>query len=340
MVRGVIAGKFLPPHLGHGYLIEEAARQCGQLTVLICDRPEYTIPAELRKSWLQQMHPGVTFKIIKDTLDDNDSKAWAANTVKVLGYRPDIVFSSEKYGQAYAKYMGARHVMVDYARRHTPISGTRVRENPWANWQYLHPVVRAYFARRICLVGSESSGTTTLTKALAEHYRTNWVAEYGRDYTVQQQKRLDREGWQTADFVKIAKQQNKLEDAAATRANKILFCDTDSFATSIWHERYMGKRACEVEALAAGRPYGLYILTDTGIPWEDDGTRDGEKYRQWMQARFEEKLRFWGKPYIVVTGSREERLAAAVDVIDRIVNQEAVQLPGLVRDTWHPKGGF
>jgi NadR type nicotinamide-nucleotide adenylyltransferase len=202
-------------------------------------------------------------------------------------------------------------------------------------------VVRAYFARRICLVGSESSGTTTLTKALAKHYRTGWVGEYGRDYTVEQQKRLDEEGWKTADFVVIAKTQNRLEDEAAAGANKLLFCDTDSFATSIWHERYMGTRSAEVEALAVGRHYDLYILTDTSIPWENDGTRDGEPYRQWMQARFEEKLRFWSKPFVVVTGSRKARLTQAVAAIDRLVADEAVCLPGLVRNKWQPRvGGF
>ena len=51
MKRGVIAGKFLPPHLGHSYLIKLAITKCDHLTVLICDRPEYLIPTSLRKKW-------------------------------------------------------------------------------------------------------------------------------------------------------------------------------------------------------------------------------------------------------------------------------------------------
>jgi HTH-type transcriptional repressor of NAD biosynthesis genes len=340
MTRGIIAGKFVPPHLGHSYMIEQAAQQCDQLTVLICDRPEYLIPVKLRQQWLQQLHPSVTFTVIKDTLDDNDSAAWAANTLDLLGYKPDYVFSSEEYGTGYATHLGAKHVMIDQSRLHMPISGTKVREDPWANWQYLAPIVRSYFARRICLVGSESSGTTTLTRALAEHYQTNWVAEYGRDYTIHNQLRLNRDGWKTKDFVRIARTQNKLEDAAATASNKLLFCDTDSFATSIWHERYMGVRTYEVETLAAGRPYDIYLLTNTNIPFEDDGTRDGEQYRQWMQDRFEEKLRFWGKPYVLVSGTPERRLKQAITIIDRIIANQAVRLPGLVRNNWHNQGGF
>jgi nicotinamide riboside kinase len=45
--------------------------------------------------------------------------------------------------------------------------------------------------------------------------------------------------WKTADFIAIAKEQNRQEDEAAKTANKVLICDTDAFATGLWHERYM-----------------------------------------------------------------------------------------------------
>jgi HTH-type transcriptional repressor of NAD biosynthesis genes len=340
MLRGVVAGKFVPPHLGHSHLISSARAQCGQLTVLVCDRPEYRIPARIRIGWLRQIHPDVTFIAIKDTLDDNDSAGWAANTIKVLGYRPDVVFSSEDYGPRYAKHLRCKHIAINPPRTAVPISGTQVRENPWANWQYLHPVVRAYFAKRICVVGSESTGTTTLARALAKQYDTQWVPEYGRDYTVQNFGRLEREGWNTNDFVRIARTQNTHEDALAQKANKLLICDTDSFATSIWHERYMGTRSYDTEKHAFGRRYDLYLLTDVHIPFEQDGIRDGEHFRQWMHKRIQDKLRFWGKPYVIVSGTPTERLEQSTKCIDLLMNDKTTALPGLVRDTWHPEGGF
>ena len=45
--------------------------------------------------------------------------------------------------------------------------------------------------------------------------------------------------WCTEDFLHIAAVQNEKEIAQARLCNRILICDTDSFATSIWHERYM-----------------------------------------------------------------------------------------------------
>ena len=37
--------------------------------------------------------------------------------------------------------------------------------------------------KRVAIVGAESTGKTTLATALAEHYRTAWVPEFGRLYT-------------------------------------------------------------------------------------------------------------------------------------------------------------
>lgn len=340
MVRGVTVGKFLPLHRGHEYLINTAAKRCDQLSVIVCDRPEYPIPLARRLQWLTRIHPGVRVVPVRDSLDDDDSAGWAKATIAALGFVPDIAFTSEDYGRRWAQHMGCRHQLIDKPRRHVPISGTAIRNDPWGNWQYLHPLVRAYFAKRICVVGSESSGTTTLSRALAAHYRTPWVAEYGRQYTEEQQSRIEKEGWRTDDFVAIATEQNRLEDEAAARADKLLICDTDSFATTIWHERYMGGRSHEVEALAAGRRYELYLLTDCHIPFEQDGTRDGEAYREWMQQRFEAKLCFWGKPYVLLTGNHESRLRSAIGLIDSLLDDTAVQLPGLRRNRWRPEGGF
>jgi NadR type nicotinamide-nucleotide adenylyltransferase len=333
---GVIAGKFLPPHLGHSYLIDTAARQCDKLTVLICDRPEYPIPAKLRRDWLAEIHPNVDFRIIKDRLDDDDSPGWARMTIKLLGGAPDAVFSSEAYGERWAKYMGCRHVMVDQPRRRQPISATDVRANPWANWQFLHPVARAYFTKRFVVIGAESSGTTTLAEALAKHYQTEWVPEYGRDYSEIHPEKFAGQPWRTKDFVTIAHEQNRLEDELAKKANKMMFCDTDSFATIIWHERYVGKRSWQVEKIAAGRPYELYFLTDASIPFVQDGLRDGEHQRQWMQQRFEEKLRFWCKPYVIISGNHERRLKQATAIIDKIMAGKDSNIPGLQQNFWQP----
>lgn len=315
--KGLIIGKFYPPHRGHKYLIDRARSECKSLTVILCYKKTDTIPGMLRAEWLQRIHPDVRVLVIEDNkLADDDSEGWAKFTIEILGYVPDAVFTSEAYGDPYASFMGTVHVLVDKARTHVPISATMVRSDPMKYADFLEPCVRAYFARRICILGAESTGTTTLSMALAKHYHTVWVPEDGRMYSMGKVNGDKNTAWRTDEFIHIAEAQSELEDRLAEASNGLVICDTDAFATAIWHERYMGTRSKEVEEIANRRQYDLYIVTGDEIPFEDDGLRDGEHVRHSMHTRFIERLTEEKKNFIVVTGSREERLVRAVEAID------------------------
>ena len=68
--------------------------------------------------------------VVPDIGYDDDSLRWAAYTREFLGAAPDVVFTSEAYGDTYARLLGARHVSVDAARTAAPVSGTAVRGRP------------------------------------------------------------------------------------------------------------------------------------------------------------------------------------------------------------------
>lgn len=317
--KGVVVGKFYPPHKGHKYLIDTARSQCEDLTVIVCWKKAQLISGVLRAKWIQEIHPDVHVMLLDDDrLSDDDSEGWAKNTVDVLGFVPDAVFTSEAYGDPYASFMGCVHVLVDKDRTHIPISATMVRSDPVKYAEFLEPVVRAYFARRISVVGAESTGTTTLAEDLARHYKTVWVPEYGRFYSLGKKFGDKDATWRSEEFTKIAKAQVTMEDSLAEASNGLLICDTDAFATSIWHERYMGSRSVQVESIANRQKHDLYILTGDEIPFVQDGLRDGEHIRHDMHKRFIERLEEDKKPYIIVTGSREERLQVAIKAIDEI----------------------
>ena len=317
MTRGVVIGKFYPPHKGHHHLIDTARREVDELTVIVCDKEGQTISGEMRADWLRQVHPGLKVVVVPDVLPEDDSAAWAAYTVETLGFHPDIAFTSEDYGEAYATHMGSRHILVDRDRTQVPVSGTMIRREPLRYWDYMEPAVRAHFALRVVAVGAESSGTTTLARSLAEHYQTAWVPEFGRTYA--EGKMTGDSGWNTEEFIFIAREQNRIEDELARCANRILACDTDAFATGIWHERYMGFRSPEVDAIGVGRRCDLYLLTDIDIPFVQDGTRDGEQIRHWMHQRFEQELKRRGAPFLIVSGDPERRLQCAIDECNRLL---------------------
>lgn len=179
--------------------------------------------------------------------------------------------------------------------------------------------MRAYLAKRICVVGAESTGTTTLARALAAHYDTTWVPEYGRTYSEVKQARGDFDTWTSDEFTQIAAEQCRQEDEAVRRANRLLICDTDAFATGIWHRRYLGARSPAVEAIADSRRYDLYLLTGDEIPFVQDGLRDGEHIRHWMHGLFAAELAAQCRPFALVTGSHKARLAQAIALIDPLL---------------------
>jgi NadR type nicotinamide-nucleotide adenylyltransferase len=315
--RGVVIGKFYPPHRGHEFLINTATKRAERVTVIVCAKPSDSISGELRGQWLKELHPGVVVMVIDDRYDEQDSRTWAENTIRWLGTAPDVVFTSEDYGDRYASFMACAHELVDRERVRVPCSGTEIRRDPYANWEYISAPVRAWFSRRVCVVGAESTGTTTMAEALAAHYCTVWVPEYGREYSAIKMARGETT-WLSEEFVDIAREQNRQEDAAAREANRLVICDTNAFATVLWHRRYMGGASHEVSRLAEGRKYDLYLLTGDEIPFVQDGLRDGELIRHEMHRWFEDALASQEAPWLLLTGAHEQRMAMATRAIDAL----------------------
>jgi HTH-type transcriptional regulator, transcriptional repressor of NAD biosynthesis genes len=183
-----------------------------------------------------------------------------------------------------------------------------------ANGERVSPEIK-----RVCVVGAESTGTTSLARDLAQHYDTVWVPEYGRDYTEVRKIDGQRIEWRSEEFVHIALQQQENEDAMAKRANRVLFCDTDALATAIWHERYLGDWSVKVERIADQRTYALYFLTAPDIPFVQDRIRDGELLREWMTDRFRVELTRRGHKWVYLSGSFEQRMQTAIKTVDRLL---------------------
>ena len=324
MRRALVIGKFYPPHLGHKFLIDVASTNSDQVDVLVCERLDQTIPGSLRVKWIREMCPKVNVWQVEDIYDDDNSERWAMYVRSLLGRTPEVVFSSEAYGERFAHFLGCEHVLVDKARNAVPVSGTVVREHPLRYWEYLAPSVRAYYAKRVCVLGAESTGTTTMAEALAGYFETVWVPEYGREYAEAKLPRIDVTDtpayeWTSEEFEHIATEQAKREDRLAREANRILICDTDALATSVWHERYMGSRSTVVEEFAAKRKYDLYLLTDCDIAFVQDGTRDGETVREWMTRLLADRLDERGVQWLMLNGDHEERLKKAVEACSNLL---------------------
>jgi HTH-type transcriptional repressor of NAD biosynthesis genes len=353
--HGLVIGKFYPPHLGHVYLIRTAAQHSGHATVLVLGSSVESISIAQRVDWLRATFADTPNIRIVGELDDvpvdyTDAEIWQAHVDimhkaihqanQKFGVKPaiDAVFSSEPYGDELAKRLGCKHVCLDQRRSLYPTSGTLVRQDLTEQWGLLPPAVKAGLAMRVVVVGAESTGTTTLSIDLVKALRTRggiwqssqWVAEYGREYSANMLA-ICKAGntlatpndirWQSDDFVHVAQVQCLREEEFAAVGSPILVCDTDAFATRVWHERYMESSHPEVEAIANAMPSrGLYILTsEKEVGFEDDGLRDGEHLRGWMNQRFRDLLNQQKSPWIEVHGTPPERCQVALAMIDKLM---------------------
>lgn len=171
--------------------------------------------------------------------------------------------------------------------------------------------------KRIVLTGSESTGKTTLARDLADHYDTEWVPEFVRDYAASKGGALD-----FADHGPIARGQIEREDEYIARAEargaSLLLQDTDLLSTAVYCAHYYGHCPTWIEEAARARSPDLYLVMDIDIPWEPDPQRDRGHLRPEMHALFLEAVRASGAPFIIVRGSNDTRFRAAVNAIDAL----------------------
>jgi HTH-type transcriptional repressor of NAD biosynthesis genes len=335
MKHGLVFGKFLPPHLGHVHLIEEARKRCTKLTVLVCSLKREPIPGELRHYWMTQIFPDLEIVHVTDEVPQYPHEhpdfwnIWINIIRKNTTDDLDCIFSSEDYGFELATRMGIYSMLIDKERKEVPISGTLIRSNPYKYWKYIPSVVRPYYMKKVVLTGPESVGKTFTSEYLANKFNTLWVPEYGREYCEEKSKITKREASESLgilDFSHIASGQLIKEQSTMMRAaekSQLIICDTDLIVTQIWSQIFLGKCPEWIAQYNRHHHYDLYLLMNTDIPWINDGTREFGNIRQWHFDRIERELKERRLNYVVISGNYEERLNRAEEVITSLIKNTA-----------------
>ncbi|WP_370477691.1 AAA family ATPase [Tamlana flava] len=172
---------------------------------------------------------------------------------------------------------------------------------------------------KVVLFGPESTGKTTLSRQLARHYNSVWVPEYAREY-LQNKWNNERKTCESEDLLTIAIGQMKLENELATKTNSILICDTDLLETKVYSEAFYGG-ICDpvLKKYALENTYDLYFLTYIDTPWEADDLRDRPEQRMEMFKAFQDELIKNNRTFVLLKGSKKERLEMAVKHIDKLL---------------------
>ncbi len=161
--------------------------------------------------------------------------------------------------------------------------------------------------KRIAILGPESTGKSTLSRQLAQHFHTQWVPEFARQYLLD----IGRP-YQESDLLVIAKEQKKLEERLLKQATDFLFCDTTLAVVKVWSEHSYGRCHPWILEQVQCMQYDYFLLTDIDMPWEEDPLREHPHMRQYFFDIYQNYLQKEGLPYTLVSGNEDERLQFAI----------------------------
>ena len=254
--RGVIIGRFMPPHAGHRYLIDFASHYVDELYVLVCTLASEPIPGTLRWEWVTAMFPTarvlhVTEEIPEARRDNPGAiQIWADWIRAVVNAEVGFVFASEDYGWELAAALDASYVPVDPARSEFPVSASAIRNDPMGNWHYIPDVVRPFFVQRVSVV--EDPHNRSIAEGLAAQLRTLRVRDYFAYW--------NELGKSVENVQEIGRAQNAGEYSLAKHANRVLICESDPVQNAVRWERAGGD---PVELRHEDvRPYNLFLVAN------------------------------------------------------------------------------
>ncbi len=178
--------------------------------------------------------------------------------------------------------------------------------------------------RRIALLGGESSGKTTLSRALAAALGTVWVPEYGRQLWEELRETLSVE-----QLLHVARTQVAWEEEHGARAGAWLVCDTTPLTTLQYCLHDHGHAPDELHALAR-RPYDLTAVCLPDFDFVQDGCRRDDGFRNQQHAWTLARLAEAGVVPLEVRGPVEQRLQQVLAAVASAEAASAAMVPGRV----------
>jgi HTH-type transcriptional repressor of NAD biosynthesis genes len=175
--------------------------------------------------------------------------------------------------------------------------------------------------KRIALFGTESTGKTSLAERLAAHFGEPWSRESAREFWDAHDGRIT-----AADLDAIGRGQVANEEAAAARARRVVFCDTDLLTCRLWNDALF-PGACppwvREEAERRAKAFALYLLCDADVPFVPDPQRcfPDDVTRTHYRDQWREALISRGLPFVDIRGPWAERERAAIAAVEAVLRE-------------------
>lgn len=169
--------------------------------------------------------------------------------------------------------------------------------------------------KKILISGPESTGKSSLTRALADYFDSPFVNEYAREYLDQLHRPYKKE-----DLNEIAKSQIKMEDLALKTSSELLLIDTDLTVIHIWSQEKYGSTDPWILEEIQKRAYDLYLIPDIDLEWSFDPQRENPNDRERLLKLYQNSFKQRNISYHMVRGEGDERVQNAIEIIKRELN--------------------
>jgi len=163
----------------------------------------------------------------------------------------------------------------------------------------------------IVITGAESTGKSTLTEALAHHFKVPFISEYARSYI----ENLNRK-YNYDDVEIIARKQVELFNSMKKSNSEFIFIDTWLIITKVWFEEVFNKVPSWIDYEIKNTKIDLFLVCDTDLPWIPDPVRENSgENRIKLQKKYIEQIEYYKFDYKIVSGSKGERIRNAIECL-------------------------
>lgn len=169
----------------------------------------------------------------------------------------------------------------------------------------------------VVICGPESTGKSTLTRQLSEHFHTFEQVEYARSYVERLNRKYNFHDVETIAIRQCAQFKRRLQIA---NSNQLVFFDTFLIVTKVWFQEVYG--ICPIwlhHSIQTFKP-NLVLLCYPDLEWQHDGVRENESKRKYLFDLYRHELAYYHIDYKLVDGFGKERLIKAISHINDWLN--------------------